>query len=122
MAMPFINELLKKAMIRAGATNSVIDVYDETAGLYDGAVYVLKVLRSSHAIQAAVLAAAAASEEASERQLASILTLYMTLPKREQVRYISAYRNAAVLSVGAPRDITLRNTFQWNHVPPIYNP
>lgn len=122
MALEFFGKLLTNAVMQQAETASVPAAYIITNQYYNQAAYTLKVLRAPVHVRAAVLAAAAASEFPGANQVANILRMYNTLTKRQQIDFIQAYRRTAVLVIGAPRHIALRTAWQWNHIPPRYDP
>lgn len=116
------NVLLSKAIIKTATTSSVDEAYNIAARIHQRSVYIFKVLQAPIGIRVAVRNLAKASDSPGQTQLAAILTVFEALSAAEKAAFLRTFKVCTSMVGGAMGNIALRNTWQWNHVPPIYNP
>lgn len=55
-------------------------------------------------------------------QLAAMLTAYEWLSPQQQIDFIDAYRGTTTVHGQIPIKVVTHNTYQHDHVPPVYEP
>lgn len=118
----FFNKLLAKVVIKQATTLSVSAAYAAVMRQQRHSVYVLRVLLAPGGTRAAVKAAAMQSDAPSQKQLVAMITLFDSLPSGSKADFIVAFKAVTTVNTQATGQISIHNTWQPGHVPPLYEP
>lgn len=119
----FPAQLLAKATIRLGATNSAATTMNVITQVGARNAYIIRLLEEApSSIQFAVKDVALASNSEGQKQLGCLLALFLMLSPEQKVNFIDAYKAASTIVGQGAIETYQNNSWQGGTLPPHYVP